>query len=239
MPPGLRHALLLLGALALCPVAALVIGGDPAEPVRRAQALAGAEAALGLHVEPAAHAWAQRQGPLLDLAGAFYVLAHIGVAGWALVWTWYLRRDRFVLVRNAFLAAQVLTVAGWMLFPTAPPRLVPGTGVAAPLPEEGALELIQSPFAAMPSGHVVFALVAGATFAALGDRRWLRAFGWAYPPLMAAITIVTGHHLWLDALGAAAVATLAFAVAARARLAQPRRARSPVEVASPSAAARR
>jgi membrane-associated phospholipid phosphatase len=241
----MRSVLLLVTTLALCPLGALLIGDDASAAVRRAESLAEAERALGLYFEPDVHAWALGHPWLMTTAGAFYVFAHIGVAAWVLAWTWQLRRDVFPLVRDTFLATQILTVALYALVPTAPPRLVPGSGfhdtLAGLWGREAAesVHLLQSPFAAMPSGHVVFALIAGATFAALGDRPWLRAFGWAYPPLMAAITIVTGHHLWLDALGAAAVATLAFAVAARARLAQPRRARRPVEVAAPSAAARR
>jgi membrane-associated phospholipid phosphatase len=72
--------------------------------------------------------------------------------------------------------------------------------------------LLQSPFAAMPSGHVAFALIAGGTFTVLGDRRWLRGFGRAYPPLVVTVTIVTGHHLWLDAVGAVLVVATASAV---------------------------
>jgi hypothetical protein len=70
----------------------------------------------------------------------------------------------------------------------------------------------------MPSGHVAFALVAGATFARLGDQAWLRAFGWAYPGFVVAITMLTGHHLLLDAVGAVAVvAAVGAAVRRRSR----------------------
>ena len=160
-------------------------------------------------------------------AGVFYLFVHLPVAAWALVWTWCLRRDAFPLVRDLFLATQATCVALYALAPTAPPRLVPGAGVADTLTGLWGRELadsahlVQSPFAAMPSGHVAFALAAGGTFAAIGDRRWLRAFGLAYPVAVAAVTILTGHHLWLDAAGAAAVVALALAIA-RARHARRR-----------------
>jgi membrane-associated phospholipid phosphatase len=73
--------------------------------------------------------------------------------------------------------------------------------------------LLQSPFAAVPSGHVAFALVAGMTFARLGDMAWLRAFGWVYPPLVVAVTVITAHHLVLDAVAAALVVAVAAAAA--------------------------
>jgi hypothetical protein len=125
------------------------------------------------------------------------------------VWTWCLRRDAFARVRDTWLIAQALCVVGYVALPTAPPRLVAGG-----MPEGGLVSWFQSPYAAMPSGHVAFALVAGATFARLGDRRWLRAFGWFHPPLIVLVTIATGHHLWLDAAGAVLVAGAAALAAA-------------------------
>ena len=198
--------------------------------MQRGVDLAAFERTLGVHVEPALHAWARGSDALMLVAGLVYFIAHVAVTGWALVWTWCLRRDAFAAVRDLFVVTQCLTAALWMLLPTAPPRLLPG-GSATPLDPGAVAGLVQSPFAAMPSGHVAFALVAGVTFARIGDRRWLRAFGWAYPPLIVAVTVVTGHHLWLDGLGAAAV------VAAAAALVRCRRAVTPVTAAVAGAVA--
>jgi hypothetical protein len=219
MGRGAREAATLLGALALCPVAALAIGDDAAGPVARGQAVAELERSLGVFTEPALHAWALGHGWLLDAAGVFYVWAHVPVAGWALVWTWFLRRDAFPRVRDAFLWAQLLLVALYVAVPTAPPRLLPGAGFSDTLTGlwgqglADSAHLLQSPYAAMPSGHVAFALLAGGTFALLGDRRWLRAFGWLYPPLVVLVTVVTANHFWLDAVAAAAVVALSVALA--------------------------
>jgi hypothetical protein len=218
---AVRQAALVLGALALCPAAALLIGDDPAAPIARARTLIDAEQALGLHVEPAAHAWALDRPALMQAAGVFYVVAHIGVAGWALIWTWCLRRDRFAAVRDAFLWTQLLLVVLYVVIPTAPPRLVPGAGFADTLSglwgREAAdsAHMLQSPFAAVPSGHVAFALVAGLTFARIGDQAWLRAFGWAYPMLMLAVTVLTGNHLLLDAAASVVVVAAASLLALR------------------------
>lgn len=51
-----RQVVLLLAGLGLCPIAALLIGDDPAAPVARAETLISAERAFGIHVEPAVHA---------------------------------------------------------------------------------------------------------------------------------------------------------------------------------------
>jgi hypothetical protein len=155
----------------------------------------------------------------MTAAGWFYVWAHVPVAGWAIVWTWYVRRDAYRAVRDAFLAAQVLLVATYVAVPVAPPRLLGSAGFTDTLAGLWGRELadsahlLQSPFAAMPSGHVAFALLAGGTFALLGDLRWLRIFGWLYPPVVLAVTIATANHFWLDALGAVAVVALSVGLA--------------------------
>jgi len=113
MPAGARELLLLLAALGLCPLAALAIGDDPAAPLARARAVAELEGAVGLHVEPALHAWALDLGWLVPAAGVVYVLAHVPVAGWALVWTWHLRRDAYPALRALFLWTQGLPRATW------------------------------------------------------------------------------------------------------------------------------
>ena len=219
---GLRQSLALLGALALCPIAALVIGGDADAPIARAEALIAAERLLGIYVEPAVHTWARAHPDLLMTASAFYVLAHVPVAGWALIWTWFLRRDRFALVRDTFLWTQGILVAIYLLVPTPPPRLVPGTGFADTLTGLWGREfadsahVLQSPFAAVPSGHVAFALVASGVFARMGDMRWLRVFGWAYAPVVVAVTVVTANHLLFDAVAAACVVGCAYRLAAKA-----------------------
>ena len=212
---GLREISLVLGALALCPLASLLIGTDAAVPIARGEAMLELERALGLAVEPAVHAWTAQRPDLLTLAGVFYVWAHVPVMGWALVWTWFLRRDVYPTLRNVFLAVQALTVGLYVAVPTAPPRLLPDAGFADTLTGLWGRELadsahlLQSPYAAMPSGHMAFALVAGGTFALIGDRRWLRVFGWSYPPLVALVTVATANHYVLDLLAAAAVVTAA------------------------------
>jgi hypothetical protein len=216
---GWRQILSLLGALALCPLAAELIGGEATGPVARAEALIGLEQALGFHPEPAVHAWAVGHPDLLAAASTFYVVAHVPVAGWALIWTWYLRRDRFRLVRDTFLWTQALLVVVYLLVPIAPPRLVPGAGYTDTLTGLWGKEfadsahVLQSPFAAVPSGHVAFALIVGGVFAMLGDRRWLRAFGWFYAPIVVAVTVITANHLLFDAIAAAALVAFAFAFA--------------------------
>jgi len=72
--------------------------------------------------------------------------------------------------------------------------------------------LVQSPFAAVPSGHVAFATFAARTVIALACSHWIRAVAAAYLALVVAIVIATENHFWLDAATGAAVATVSLSL---------------------------
>ena len=166
-------------------------------------------------MEPALHTWATERPTLLAAALVFYVWAHLPATIGALVWAWLERPRAFPVARNVFLVAQAVTVVGYLLAPTAPPRLVGELGFADTLQgfwgagAAGAAHTVQSPYAAMPSGHVVFALVAGGVLVALARPLAVRVAGALYPVLVVAVTLVTANHFWLDALAAALVVLLA------------------------------
>src|SRR5690242_1394106 len=72
---------------------------------------------------------------------------------------------------------------------------------------------IQSPYAAMPSAHTAFSVVAAGTVWALARSRPVRAAALAYPPAIVLEIMATGDHIWLDAAGGLVVAGLGFASA--------------------------
>ena len=204
---------------ALCPLVAVAGADDRDAALRSASALAEAEASLGAFFEPAAYTWAAAHPWLLTTAGVAYIVLHVPVLLGVLAWVYLARPDSFPRLRTAFLAAQTLTVVGWLLVPTAPPRMLERLGFGDTLSElwgpataEQATWL-QSQYAAMPSGHVVFALLAGGAVAVLARPLALRLAGAAYPLLVVAMTIVTANHFWLDAAGAVAVVAMACSVA--------------------------
>jgi len=166
-----RDVALVLAALALCPFVALVAPDEP--PLDRTRLLADAEQSLGLFFEPAWHEWLSSRPTLMTVAGLFYVWVHLPATIGALVWARLERPRAFPLARDAFLATQVITVIGYLLWPVAPPRMAPELGFTDTLTAvygSGAETLahsVQSPYAAMPSGHVAFAVVAAGTVFAL------------------------------------------------------------------------
>jgi membrane-associated phospholipid phosphatase len=116
-----------------------------------------------------------------------------------------------------FMIAMGIALAGYALFPTAPPRFMPEwgfqdsvaafTGVSAE-----SSNVLFNPFAAIPSMHVAFALMLGLPMASMVRRRWAQQLWRAYPAVVTFVVIVTANHWWFDAfLGAvtAGVAALA------------------------------
>ena len=210
-----RDALLILGALGLCPLVARFAPATP--PVGRTEAFAGFERRLGLFFEPAVHAWLVGHSTLLVAAGLFYVWVHVPATLGALVWARLERPRTFPLARDTFVATQVITITVYVLFPVAPPSLLPGfSDTLAAVYGSGGERLahsVQSPYASMPSGHVAFAVVAAGTVWFSVRSRALRAAAVAYPPIVVAMIVGTANHLWIDAAGGLTAAALGFGAA--------------------------
>jgi PAP2 superfamily len=209
-----REAGLFLAALAPCPVIALLSGGDRVEALARGRAIEQLERGLGLPSEPALHAWATQRPWLLSAAWVLYLFAHLPAVGGALVWAWLERPRAYRTARNVFLTAQSLTLAGYLLLPSAPPHLLPELGIGASPTggSVGAAQALQSPWAAVPSGHIVFSLVAAGIVVALVSRPLVRGLALLYPPLMLAVTVLTANHFWFDAAASVLVVLAATAI---------------------------
>jgi hypothetical protein len=164
MPSPVRDALPVALALALCPLVAMLAPDDPADALTRARSLVEAQRALGVTPEPALVRALDAHPSLRALTELLYVWVHLPALVGALVWVRLERPRAFSFARDTFVAAQVVTVTGYLLVPAAPPWMLEAGMTRAP---ERLAYLLQSPYAAMPSGHTVFALVAGGCVALL------------------------------------------------------------------------
>jgi hypothetical protein len=113
--------------------------------------------------------------------------------------------------------ASAAAVVVYALFPAAPPRLA-GVGIGDTVSAATSIDLdsslvssLYNPYAAVPSMHIGFALVVGATVALLARRPVLRAVGALYPLFVLFVIVATGNHFFVDAAAGAAVAVFASA----------------------------
>jgi len=157
--------------------------------------------------------WSRGVPFLPALLGLAYMTLHFGATALAVRWVYRERREAFPLVRTTLIASTAIALAGYVLYPAAPPRLA-GLGFADTVTKQTGLNLssdmlgsFYNPLAAVPSLHVGYALIVGVVVFKLAHRRWVRLLGAAYPAFMLFDVVATGNHFWFDA--AAGIATVA------------------------------
>jgi membrane-associated phospholipid phosphatase len=213
----IRQLALFGGAYWLYRLVRGLVDGRAADAFDNARELIGIERSLDLFFEPAVHHWASSQVWLQDAASWMYVNSHFAVTTLTLAYL-YLRRNRsFYFVRNMFMVAMAIALALYLVFPTAPPRLMPEWGFGDPVAHftgvtarDSAANVLYNPYAAVPSMHVAFALLIAVPMARVVRRRWLSRLWLAYPAVVTFVVVATANHWWLDAaLGAATAAVAA------------------------------
>ncbi len=138
------------------------------------------------------------------------------VVGLAVLWVYLRRHDAFVGFRNSILLANVIGLLGYILMPTAPPRLL-GVGFVDQH-RDGLVSLAANPYAAMPSLHAADALIVGVVLFTVCRTWWAKAFWALWPAWVWFAVMATGNHFWLDCMAGILVALLAMAAVYNRRI---------------------
>jgi len=195
-----------------------LIVGDRASAVRHAHDVASLEQSLHVFVEARVQDAAGGLPGLIGTLGMLYLTLHLTVTGLYLLWLYRRRPDAFPLVRTTLLVASALALIGYLAFPTAPPRDA-SLGVADTISggrvdlNHGLISSLYNPFAAVPSMHVGYAAVIGASLILHGRRTALRVLGVVYPALVLFVVVATGNHFLVDAAAGIGVAAIGAALA--------------------------
>jgi membrane-associated phospholipid phosphatase len=224
----LRQLSLFLGAYVAYMVVRGLVGSGGYKPFGDATRIIDFERSLHVFVEPNIQAWAQRSRALMDVADWAYLYSHLVVTVGALAFIYLRRNDSFYFVRNMFMIAMLIALVAYAVYPTAPPRLMAEWGFTDSIQQFTGIKIEQGPgsallnaYAAVPSMHVCFALMIGATMARLVSSPWLKLLWCLYPLLIVFVVIATGNHyltdVFLGALTAAAAAALSDRLLARVR----------------------
>jgi hypothetical protein len=131
------------------------------------------------------------------------------VVGLAVLWVYVRRHDAFVGFRNSILLANTIGLLGYVLVPTAPPRLL-GVGFVDQH-RDGLVSLAANPYAAMPSLHAADALIVGVVLFSVCRSWWAKALWAVWPFWVWFAVMATGNHFWLDCFAGILVAILAMA----------------------------
>ena len=152
----------------------------------------------------------------------YYSLLHYIVTPAVLIWMYRRYSAHYRLARTALALTTVIGLFGFYFLPTAPPRLVPGSGIDDTLADFSSwgwwgnhgsvprgMAHLSNQFAAMPSLHVGWAIWAGFLIWRFGRHWWTRALGVAYPIGTVITVLDTGNHYLLDAVAGALTIALA------------------------------
>jgi PAP2 superfamily len=185
-----------------------------------ARDLVSAERSLGLLIEPSVQHWAVDAGWPAEVARWGYANLHFKGSCLMLAIIYFGYRGSFGFVRNAVLCAMAISVIGYALFPTAPPRFLPELGLDPSTAVTGNDPLLSrpgdalfNPFAAVPSMHVGLSVILAWSLAMMVRPRALKVVLFAYPLLMTYVVITSGNHFWLDAVLGLLTAALAVGAA--------------------------
>ncbi len=195
--------------------------GTTATAQRNAGHVISFEQSLGAFFEPSLQRHAIDTSPtLITAANWTYWIAEFGVVTVVLAWTYVRHTGHYIVLRNAVIATNVIGYVGYVLVPTAPPRLVPGHGLVDTLASFSVVNhgtpivaFAANRYAAMPSLHTADAVVVGISMATLSHNRWVRVIWLAWPVWVSYSLIVTANHFWLDTAAGALVACLGGSIA--------------------------
>ncbi|MET9274269.1 phosphatase PAP2 family protein [Kribbella sp. NPDC003557] len=159
---------------------------------------------LHLPNEAAVQHWALRFPHAIEGANLYYASVHAPLTAAVLLWLSIWRPKAYSHVRWTMVSLTGLALIGHIVFPLAPPRMMPGfvdTGlrfgqsVYGPDHTGGAV----NQFAAMPSLHVGWAALIALSMILITRSRW-RWLWLLHPIITFSVVVVTANHYWLDGI---------------------------------------
>jgi hypothetical protein len=205
-----------LGFLAAYQLARGVAGHSASHAFQNGQLLIDAERRMHAFVELDIQRVVLHAGDgLVGAVNWTYWNSQFTVVGLVLLWVYFRRNESFMRLRNVLLLANVIALFGFVLMPTAPPRLFPHAGFVDTLAAASSLnhgsaliQLAANPYAAMPSIHSADALIVGFAMASLVRSKAARVLWTLWPSWVWFTVMATGNHFWLDVAAGIGLAVL-------------------------------
>jgi PAP2 superfamily len=170
-------------------------------------------------VELSAQRVADSSKVLLTAAAWTYWNSEFTVVGLAILWVYLRRHEHFARFRNTVLFANLIGLIGYVVFPTAPPRVFNTLGFEDALDGMGSLNhgsslisLAANPYAAMPSLHAADALIVGVVLFGACRHWWAKAIWVFWPIWVWFVVMATANHFLLDVVAGIGVAVVALLV---------------------------
>jgi hypothetical protein len=216
----LFEAVLMVGLYFLYKLVRLSARDQAADAYQNALAVVDFERALNFFTEPDLQRLVVNHPTLAKALNTYYVGAHFPVTIACLAWLYVRRPLGYLTTRRILIVTSAAAMVIHVLYPLAPPRMLPGYGFVdvgqifgpSAYGPNALFGGIANEFAAMPSLHFGWAIIMAVAIIryARSPIRWIIV---AHPMLTTAAIVMTANHYWLDALVAGAVIALVYGFA--------------------------
>lgn len=195
---------------------------EAAIAVRHGLSIQHLQDTLRLDFELSLNHWLANHEWIAQISNYYYATLHFVITIGVLVWLFIKRPHIYRGARTVLFALTLIALAGFALYPVAPPRLLPGYSYVDTVLQfhtwgswdDPSIAAHSNQFAAMPSLHIGWAMWAGISVFMCAQRMWVRVLGLIYPFFTLFVILGTANHFILDAVGGALALALAFGVQA-------------------------
>jgi membrane-associated phospholipid phosphatase len=178
------------------------------------------EGRLGIDIEHQVQGLVLDHDVLITLVNWVYIWGHwpVIIATLAGLYRWH--PAEFRLLRNALFVSGAIGLMFYVSIPVAPPRLLEADYRDTVTELSSSYRVLQPPslvnkYAALPSLHAGWNLLAGLALFRATSRRSLRALAVAGPIAMAFAVVATGNHYVIDVIAGELIALVGWLVALR------------------------
>jgi hypothetical protein len=169
--------------------------------------------ALHLNFERSLNHLVANHEPIAQVMDYYYATLHFIITIGVLVWLYRSHPRIYRGARTVIFATSLIALAGFYLYPLAPPRLLPQYGYIDTLQIFHTWGSLADPkvaahsnqFAAMPSLHIGWSLWCGVSILLCASKLWVRLLGVLYPWATLVVIVGTANHFIIDAVGGLAV----------------------------------
>lgn len=191
-----------------------VVEGSQPDAVRDAETIIEFEQRLGIDVERAVQDVVVDSDVLRAVGNLSYVWLHWPLLIVALALLFVRDRTVYRRLRDAMFASGLVALGIFAVFPVGPPRFMPG--FVGTVSDDARVHYLAvplewtNPYAAFPSFHVGWTLIACLAVASIVGRRRLAASAMVPAVLVGLSVVSTGNHYVVDATVGALIALTAF-----------------------------
>jgi hypothetical protein len=219
--PRLWEELLLIGiGYYLYREARNLVPNQPSIAMRHGRSVQWLQDRMHLNFELSLNHFVYHNEWLAQTMDYYYATMHFVVTIVVLVWLFVARKRIYRGMRTALFATTLIGLAGFFLYPLAPPRLLPQYGYFDTLKLYNTWGSLADPdvekhtnqYAAMPSLHIGWSLWCAIAIFYCTRVVWLRVLGIAYPIATLLVIVGTANHFILDAVGGIVVVVAGFGV---------------------------